>query len=86
MVESESDIFPIPKLRNYTYITLDVLTYIEFEKVCKFMFAVNKTARTFLSDNFIAARNTFTNEGLFIHNFDLFEYFDEEINDVLPIY
>jgi hypothetical protein len=49
------------------------------------MFAVNKTARTFLSDNFIAARNTFTNEGLFIDDLDLCEYFDEELNDVLPI-
>ena len=56
------------------------------------MFAVNKTARTFLSDNFIAARNTFTNEGLFIHNIVLYEYDSdseedyEELNDVLPIH
>ena len=83
MVESESDVFPIPKLRNYTYITLDVLTYVEFKKGCKFMFTVNKTARTFLKDNFIAARNNFTNEGLFIQNIN---YFNEELNEALPIH
>lgn len=47
------------------------------------MFTVNKTARTFLKDNFIAARNNFTNEGLFIQNIN---YFNEELNEALPIH
>jgi hypothetical protein len=42
------------------------------------MFTVNKTARTFLKDNFIAARNNFTNEGLFIQNIN---YFNEELKN-----
>ena len=63
MVESVS-VFPFLKLRDYTFITLDVLMNVEYIEACKFMFAVNKEARTFLKNNFTVVRNGFINEGL----------------------
>jgi hypothetical protein len=62
-MESESA-FPFRKLRYDTYLTLDVMMHVEQEDAYKFMFALNKDARKFILDNFIAVRNGFVNEGL----------------------
>jgi hypothetical protein len=63
MVESLSE-FPFRKLRYYTYITLDVMMYVDRVDVYQFMFTLNKEARKFLQDNFITVRNGFVNDGL----------------------
>jgi len=73
MVESES-IFPLPKLRYFTYPTLDVMMHVEYEEACKFMFGINKKGRSFLQKKFITIRNGFINDGLIPyelkHSFD----------------
>ena len=63
MVESHSE-FPFWKLRYDKYLTLDVMMYVDHPDVYKFMFTLNKEARKFLQDNFIAVRNGFVNDGL----------------------
>jgi hypothetical protein len=63
MVETVS-VFPLSKLRYYTYLVLDVMMHVEYEEAYKFMFAVNKEARSFLLNNFITIRNGFINDGL----------------------
>ena len=74
MVESESAAFPFSKLRYYTYVTLEVLMFVEHPKAYEFMFAFNKLTRTFLLDNFIVFHNCFTNEGLITHHLKLQYY------------
>ena len=66
MVESVSD-FPFRKLRYDIYLTLEVLMYAEHPEVLKFMFAVNKEARSYIESKFITIRNGFTNAGLITH-------------------
>ena len=83
MEESVCVTFPFPKLRYYTYVTLDVLMYVEYPKVYEFMFTVNKATRAFLEDNFIAIRNGFTNEGLITH--DIY-YCVDKYNQDPPFY
>ena len=61
MVES---VFPLSKLRHYTYLTIDVMMHIDYQEAIKFMFTVNKEGRSFLHNNFIAIRNGFINDGL----------------------
>lgn len=56
--------FPLTKLRDFTYLTLDVMMHIEYEKSKYFMFAINKQGRLFLQNNFYAIRNGFINDGL----------------------
>ena len=80
MVESERGIFPFPKLKYSTFDTVEVLMHVEYEKACKFIFAVNKAARIFLQQNILAIRNGFSNEGLFYHKLYLF-YFKNESDD-----
>jgi hypothetical protein len=63
MAESLSD-FPFHKLGNNKYLAIEVMMYIDYQEVCKFMFAVNKETRSFIEQYFIAIRNGFTNEGL----------------------
>ena len=38
--------------------------YVKHKDALEFMFALNKEARNFIHNNFIAVRNGFTNEGL----------------------
>jgi hypothetical protein len=64
MVESVS-IFPLPKLRQFTILTLDVMMHVEFEEACKFMFSISKEGRSFLFNNLITIGNGFINDGLF---------------------
>ena len=68
------NIFPLPKLRDDTYLTLDVMTHLEYQEASKFMFAVNKEGRLFLLKKFITIRNEFINNGLISYewrcNFD----------------
>jgi hypothetical protein len=63
MVETVS-VFPLSKLRYYTYLVLDVMMHVEYQEAYKFMFAFNKEARSFLLNNFIIIRNGFINDGL----------------------
>ena len=56
--------FPFCQLRYYTYLTLDVLMYIEYEDAYNFMFYINKYARKFIVNNFITVKNGFNNDGL----------------------
>ena len=61
----ESEIaFPFRKLRLDKYLILDILMYIEHQDAYKFMFSVNKAARSFIIINFNTVRNGFVNEGL----------------------
>ena len=69
MVESLSE-FPFRKLRYETYLTLDVMMYVDRADVCNFMFSLNKEARKFLQDNFITVRNGFVNDGLITYQID----------------
>jgi hypothetical protein len=62
--------FPLPKLRQYIYSTLDVLMYIDYLDAIKFMFEVSKEGRYFLESNFTTIHNGFTNEGLIPFEFD----------------
>ena len=57
-------VFPLSKLRYYTYLILDVMMHVEYQDSYKFMFAVNKEARSFFQNNFITIRNEFINDGL----------------------
>ena len=73
MVESLTD-FPFRKLLYDKYLTIDVMLYIEHQEAYNFMFAVNKSARIFLQNNFIAVRNGFINDGLITY------YFGKQVN------
>ncbi len=57
-------LFPFPKLNLFTYLTLDVMMHVEYQKVYNFMFAVNKEGREYFLNNFITIRNGFINDGL----------------------
>ena len=37
--------FPLPKFRKNTYLTLEIMMYIDYLESYKFMFEVNKEAR-----------------------------------------
>jgi hypothetical protein len=63
MVESQSN-FIFRKLTSDKYLTLEVMTYVEYPEVYKFMFSVTKETRNFFFDNIITIRNGFVNEGL----------------------
>jgi hypothetical protein len=63
MVETAT-IFPFSKLRYDTYLVLDVMMHVEYQVAYKFMFTVNKEARSFLLNKFISIRNGFINDGL----------------------
>ncbi len=63
MAESLSD-FTFHKLANDKYLNIEVMMYVDYPEVCKFMFAVNQETRSFIQQNFIAIQNGFTNEGL----------------------
>ena len=52
MVESLLD-YPFRKLRYSKYLTLEVMMYVDREEAFKFMFTVNKEARSFLYQKFI---------------------------------
>ena len=67
-MEKVGNIFPFRKLKQNTYAFLDVMMYIERSKALKFMFCVNKEARTFLQHYFITVRNQFINDGLIIYD------------------
>lgn len=52
--------------------------YLEYDDTCKFMFTVNKAARTFLQTHASTIRNGFINDGLIDYYFsDEFESFQE---------
>ena len=63
MVESFTN-FPFRKLRNHKFLTLEVMMHVERQEALKFMFALNKEARSFLHLNFNNIANGFINEGL----------------------
>ena len=67
MVESLSE-FPLRKLRHDPFLTIDVMMYIDYLLVQKFMFSLNKETRSFLKDNFMIFRNAFVNEGLITYD------------------
>jgi len=56
--------FPFRKLTSEIYLIIDVMMYVKHKDALEFMFALNKEARNFIHNNFIAVRNGFTNEGL----------------------
>ncbi len=56
--------FPFRQLRNYIYLTLDIIMYVERSQVLEFMFGINKEARSFLCQHYISVKNGFINEGL----------------------
>ena len=55
---------PFRKLRYDKYLTLDVMLNVEYQQALKFMFALTKDSRIFLSQNLITIKNGFINEGL----------------------
>jgi hypothetical protein len=62
--------FPLPRLRYYLYLTLDVMMYVDYQEAYKFMFAVNKEGRSFLQNHFITIQNGFINDGLVPFQFE----------------
>ena len=70
-MEQESASFAFRKLREFTYLTLDVLKYVYYEDAYTFMFGLDRGSRSFIQKNFITARNEFYNEGLIDYEFDL---------------
>jgi hypothetical protein len=50
MVESLTN-FPFRKLKDHKYLTLEVMVHVEHQEALKFMFTLNKEARTFLQKN-----------------------------------
>lgn len=48
MVDSVNDKLPFHKLRFDKYLTPEVLMYVKLPEVYEFMFAVNKSMRTYL--------------------------------------
>ena len=76
MVESMSD-FPFRKLRDYIYMALEVVMYVEDQDVFKFFYSVNKETRSFIERNFIKIQNGFINNGLVAYQVDeTFDLFD----------
>jgi hypothetical protein len=69
MVESMSD-FPFRKLRDYIYMALEVVMYVEAQDVFKFFYSVNKETRSFIERNFIKIENGFINNGLVTYQVD----------------
>ena len=63
MTESNND-FPFRKLSYEKYLAIEVMTYVDYQKVLKLMFTINKQTRNFLQQNIKAVRNGFENEGL----------------------
>ncbi len=61
--------FPFRHLKQDTYSLLDVLMYIDYNDALKFMYTVNKEARSFIQNNYITMRNEFDNNGLIEHEF-----------------
>ena len=43
-MESAGD-FPFHKIKDFTYLTLDVMMHVEYEDAYKFMFNINKEGR-----------------------------------------
>ena len=70
MVESEGD-FSFRKLRPFKYFIIDVMIFVDYEEVLKFMHAVNKESRVFIEKNYISIQNGFINEGLIPYVFDI---------------
>ncbi len=50
-MESSLRAFPFRKLTHDIYINVDIMTYVEFSDVCKFMSSVNKETRRFIEIN-----------------------------------
>ena len=76
MVKSVNN-FAIPKLKDWKYLSLEVIMHVERENVLKFMFSLNKETRTFLYHYFNTLNNGFINEGLIIHSFNgEFNFYD----------
>jgi hypothetical protein len=63
--------------------TVEVLTYVDEKDAYKFMFALNKAARSFIIMNFTSVRRGFINEGL-IQN-ELYLSGDSALNDVIKL-
>ena len=63
--------FPFPKLRQFTYLTLDVMMHVDYLDAYKFMFTINKEGRKFIINNLITVRNGFINDGLIDLVFDI---------------
>ena len=56
--------FPFRKLTKKKYLTIEVLMFADYIAALKFMFSVNKEARTFFKVNNSTIRNSFINDGL----------------------
>ena len=69
--------FPFQKLRDDKYLMLDVLMHLKFDKALKFMFALNKEARSFIERHFITINNGFTNDGLIEFVIEKFTQYNE---------
>ena len=69
MVETSCN-FPFRRLRQDTYLVLEILMHVERHEALNFIFALCKEARAFLKSNFIAVRNGFINEGLVTYYFE----------------
>lgn len=63
-------VFPFRMLRQENYLTLEVLMFVKHLDAINFMFALNKSARGFIQDNYVTVRNGFVNEGLIEYELD----------------
>ena len=61
--------FLFRKLGHEKYLTIEVMMYVEYQKVCNFIFNVNKTSRNFLKVNAKAIKNECINNGLISYKF-----------------
>lgn len=67
MAEETLSNFPYRKLRYYTYLTLDVMMFLEYQEALNFMYTINNEGRSFIMNNIITIRNGFINDGLFTY-------------------
>ena len=63
-MENSLSHFPLPKLRLYKYLTLNVMTNIDYEQGFQFMFAVNKAGRAFIKKHYFTILNEYINDGI----------------------
>ena len=69
MVESVRR-FPFQKLIKNKNLTLEVMMFVDYEEVYKFMFKVNKEGRNFIHNNIIYIQNEFNNAGLITYEWE----------------
>jgi hypothetical protein len=69
--------FPFHKLKDDKYLMLNVLMHLKYDEALKYMFALNKEARSFIDRYFITLNNGFTNDGLIEFVIEKFTQYNE---------